>query len=189
MALHHTSSFVCVYLCIQARAQCRRGWDIHFFFAVFYWKNTGGVSTWGYDYELVLIQRKTTFWLPVNCSESKCHLHFLGSALFPTASKYRIFKLIAMKFGKQWGFHSHCHFAALYVMLITVNDTLLAWQEVQKCCWNVEAAHCSAISCRKITSINAEFHMVSEALSAMPVYHNYPLLFPWHVLENEKQAS
>ena len=48
---------------------------------------------------------------------------------------------------------------------------------------------CSGISYREITSPHIEFHIVSEALSSESVYHKYPLLFLWQVLENEKPTK
>lgn len=89
----------------------------------------------------------------------------------------------------KWRFYSHCPFAALYAKSIAFNDTLLAWQDTQKHCWSVKEMDCSGISYKEITSPHIEFHIVSEALSSMSVYHNYPLLLLWQVLENEKQTS
>lgn len=77
---------------------------------------------------------------------------FLKSVLFSTGLKYCIFKLLGIKSCKQWNFYSHSPFAALYVMSVVFNDTLLAWQDIQKCCRSVKETGCSGISERQITS-------------------------------------
>lgn len=127
--------------------------NVHSFFTVFYWKciryRSQGATA--YDYELVLTHKNHI--LTVNCFESECHFFFfLKSVLFSTGLKYCIFKLLGIKSCKQWNFYSHSPFAALYVMSLVFNDTLLAWQDIQKCCRSVKETGCSGISERQITS-------------------------------------
>lgn len=59
----------------------------------------------GYDYELVLIQRKYAFWLPVNCSESECHLSFSGDCTLSCCFKKLLFQAPGYRLTK-WSFYS-----------------------------------------------------------------------------------
>lgn len=145
---------VCMHMYLNKNTMYRtRTYSLILVSAVFYWKCIiyRSQEARDYDCELVLIHR--IIILTENCFESECHLsYFPENVLFPTASKYCIFKLLGLESCKQWNFYSHSRFAALNVMSVVFNDTLLAWQDIQKCCQSVKVTDCSGISYRQITS-------------------------------------